>query len=152
MVRVGLLVYLIVATAAGPWLCCCTAAHFAALHTPATPQPAAARGEEPVPSCCSHKHAASAAKGIAIEPAPPAERSCACKDARPSAAVPAAEPTASAGRPRPLDLPAFADGALPVLHAEVCVPDLSAQRSAACAAFPVRGCRDILHALHVLRC
>src|SRR5262245_34455215 len=80
MVRIGLTICLIFVTAAGPWLCCCTAGQLAAL---------ASRSDQPAkpasaPCCCD---TSAGAEDNARESPTSPERHCPCQEHRPMGTV-----------------------------------------------------------------
>jgi hypothetical protein len=141
--RVVLAIYLTLATAAGPWLCCCSANRLAAL---------AAAARAPVPSpkpACCHCHGTPAPKPTPSTPARPPLPSCPCGEGRPTAAVLVHSGTALLPQ---TDLkPAY-----------VMAPALGASGpgligggellQAGNAVWPFATARDLLHARHILRC
>lgn len=92
MLRLVLTPILVLILAAGPWLCCCTAAQLAALGT--EPDPVAPPPSAP---CCSGANLASdedSRSGSEI----PHNRSCPCQEGRPTGLVPAGVRTDAAER------------------------------------------------------
>lgn len=79
MARIGLILVLALATAVGPWLCCCTAAFLSALPAKVAAPPAPAN--EPAAPCCCHT--ASTDNSPPAEPNPAPGPSCPCEKNRP---------------------------------------------------------------------
>jgi hypothetical protein len=147
MMRAVLASYLVLATAAGPWLCCCTANRLAALA--AAPQ-VPVTAVEPTPhaaGCCCHGKPAPE-KRTPVVPARPALPSCPCGEGRPTAAVLVSTEATSLsqadGQPEywtSLVLPA------------ACPASIGDERLwAENTVWPFVTARDILHAQHILRC
>ena len=138
MARVGLTLWLVFAIAAGPWLCCCTAAHLAAARDPTVPAPAP-------PCCCDHQTSADGEQASESHRKP--ERHCPCQEDRPTAAVVAAlrpaAPTQDHTHAHCWSL------SLPVMLPTVVETGLPVEDSAARVLFPGR---DLLSLLHILRC
>jgi hypothetical protein len=151
MLRIGLTLYLIVATAAGPWLCCCSAL-WLAYFRPAGKQQTSAKAHAETPHACCHCRPAAVDEGRPALRASPGQTcktssGCACRDWRPEL-VPDNKPSPE----RSLDPAAFAR-LLPVQDtpdlASLALTVLNSPGGGPCA-FP--GARDSLYARHVLRC
>lgn len=152
MVRIGLTLYLMLATVAGPWLCCCTAGDFPA---PLSRKPSAPSAPRP---CCGHEKSPSGHSALDEEQAPgrpvPAapHGPCPCKEGRQSlsaAVPPEASPGGESGGPM-AGLYPFEAGAFLVSWSTD--PGDKGVGSGEPTTFPFSSCRDILRALHVLRC
>jgi hypothetical protein len=150
MVRVVVVAYLVVVTAAGPWLCCCTPARLAAmLPSPSTTVPSTSARHD---CCTGHGEAAhrSAPAGVQ-DRAPPSGHPCPCQGATPCSVMlpPAPEGTdPSADAPSqsligPASVPMM-DGVLTSCPA----PAFQGARGAP----PFLTADDLLHVLHRLRC
>ena len=131
--RVGVILYLIVASAVGPWLCCCSAASL--------PPPDAAAPTH-APSCCAPEAAKSdTPSDPPLTPAPP----CSCQHER--------QPGLLAGT----ETPRASDGFAASLDTVNSATAESHAARIATEATGVNPCswddpRDILHLLHILRC
>jgi hypothetical protein len=142
MFRIGLTLVLVLALAAGPWLCCCTAAQFAAVGVPWNKNVA----DNAASGCCcdtapqSNRHDASHGS--------PA-RSCPCHKNRPSAAGLLAAPGVVSWQ----NISSALDEScgLSVVHL-VAVPSATNLPIERELAFPFFTGRDILSSLHILRC
>ena len=142
MVRIGLTICLIFVTAAGPWLCCCTAAQMAALASRSN-RPA---NQVPVSCCCDT--AASAEDQARESPSSP-ERHCPCQEGRPTAAVAAlAKPVVSGEYETSAAALSFAVVPVDGLHA-VAVSGASVKPT---TVWPFLSGRDLLSRCHILRC
>jgi hypothetical protein len=153
MFRTGISIYLAIMTLAGPWLCCCSAAHLA---NPKPVAPTASTGsgaDDELPACCRHRHAARPEQTPGDHPhrGGPAGPRCPCgKD--PNRTAPALD-TESARqlRPTPAALsPTDVVALLPALHtapAEGIAPVPRERR-----ALPFLTADDLLRVLHLLRC
>ena len=149
MVRLGLVTYLVLATLAGPWLCCCTATHLGgrlnALPGRAETSPAASR-------CCGH-HAGGHQHQEHRKKAPQERHSpdCPCRQDS-SQAVALAESESV----KQLQARQFCDDlerTLILPGAEACL-DLGkvAQRPEDGQVLPFLTAQDVLFGLHILRC
>lgn len=153
MMRLGLAVYLMLTTAVGPWFCCCAASRILKLCT--TSEPGRPAGH----SCCG-AHAPSPghrSTGQEQGPAPSSPSplgSCPCKEGRSQPVVFATSERSSAVELVRLltALPSAEKGGLLLPASFVLSGYATAQTATECLAFPFHDCRDILTALHVLRC
>jgi hypothetical protein len=153
LARVGLSLYLILAMAAGPWLCCCTPGRSHATPSPAAALPPASHG-----CCCCGGGATSTEdhaheRGVAAEGRAPRapDSPCPCKSgSRNLPGLVSVDRPGGVEQGGPHPAPHSFDGATipgtvsPNAHERGPVPDES-------STFPLRG-RDILRALHILRC
>jgi hypothetical protein len=144
MARVGLALYLMLATTAGPWVCCCAAAQVGAMLKPAGWAPAT-----PVEApCCCHGKPAEAPKPADPRPAP--ARSCSCQQERQPAVIIASDLDCTAQSDRmPVPFDTADDGLSGSALAGLPVPS---QTLLDWAGLPHSGGRDTLRALHILRC
>jgi hypothetical protein len=146
--RIGLSIYLMLVTLAGPSLCCCQQQRFhAQLGTLLKNEDggAPARG----PSCC-HRQRMPVKNPQA--PAPSDAPGCPCRNTCPETAAPV---LLGAGGARQLHLDPSAPGAdLHGGHAlsAVCVPSVTLTRAASPGSCLVLPGRQILSLLHILRC
>jgi hypothetical protein len=129
--RVILSIYLMLASAAGPWLCCCQAAFSTPRHSPA---PAQTR------TCCHTEPAKTDTSDVPAKPVPP----CSCQHDRQPGLLSDNEVTMPSQWSVSYDVPASAlTGA-----GDVCSPDAAAAWFASSCDDP----RDLLRLLHILRC
>lgn len=153
MVRIGLSLYLMLAAAVGPWLCCCTTQRLLApLFAPSTKQASHA-------GCCEdHQTAKSSQKHRASEHRPgdqdpPDRPSCPCQEEG-SRQVTLADPASEAAKQ--FQSRYSAQGAFELLAVAPTALCLSAegapQTSGEGVRLPFLSTEDILHALHILRC
>jgi len=151
MIRLAVALYLMVVTAAGPWLCCCT---FTRLASRAVPEPSSHKSPPPPQpcSCCQHPHQQESPDPAEQTPHRPLSPDCPCKQGA------TCEAQALPQAPREsLDNPLRASGwtdwqsvfqqpsvfALPAPW-PVPVGDRSV--------VPFLSADDLLHLLHILRC
>lgn len=147
MLRIGLCVYLMFATLLGPWLCCCRlprlGARFAALL-----RSEKAESAESAPPCCQHRRPVKDSRQPAKRPNDPR---CPCQGKRPEA--PALVGLEADGA-RQLDR----DNAQSVhlLNGDflptAVTPSFHVRLFSSIHSAPVHSGRDILSALHILRC
>jgi hypothetical protein len=153
MVRVGLTLYLMCATAVGPALCCCLPARFFALFTPA---------EQSLPAChacCSHHTCdrdglSGNLPGSRDNPSPGPRDPCPCKESPLERLVLIAPENSAknANDGRSLETSSFVEvDRLPVAAAFL-VPGTPGRASGEPFASALHDARDILRALHILRC
>lgn len=152
MARIGLTLYLMVATAASPWLCCCTAGQLPGPLSSSTPEPPAPH------TCCGHGVAPSgqpAANDEQVPDSPPPAAPhgpCPCvKGLRNLSLLAVPERTAGVEQGGPFSsLCPFEVGTFITVNSL----DLGDQGKAPGEpiSFPFYGPRDILRALHILRC
>jgi hypothetical protein len=153
MFRTGISIYLAIMTLAGPWLCCCSAAHLANAKPAA---PAAATGtdaDDEVSPCCRHRHASRPERAPGERPhrGGPVGPGCPCEkdpnrtapaldteSARQLRPAPEAPNPSDALPPLPTLLTASADGVAPVPRERQALPFLTADH--------------LLRVLHLLRC
>lgn len=152
MVRIGISVYLMLATLVGPGLCCCTTPRLlAALAHPG-------KTEQPRLSCCPHHHQS----GVADHPTGPEQApqkreqpghpDCPCQENRATLALLSPDSESALqllSRHLASGWMTFV-GALPMA-----VPQFVAGLTGVpggCPAFPFLTARDMLRSLHVLRC
>lgn len=147
MFRIGLSVYLMLATLAGPSFCCCQMSRLSArfVHWLRSDEANAAAS---TPSCCRHQ----APTKDSQPPTHPEKPSCPCRDSsseRPALMVLEAEGAAQLHR----DQSALADDLLDGDFLTSVLP-LSTARIPASPArfFSFESGRDILSSLHILRC
>jgi hypothetical protein len=131
--KAAVTIYLVLATLAGPWLCCCTAAQVA-------PRPSAA--DQPSASCCC---APEAAEPLSEQSPVVPHKPCSCNDETLPAVVAA-----------PVDSTVLlpAEDRLQIDGAGGTDDGVLTPRTAPqspCSAFPLDS-RDILRLLHILRC
>ncbi len=149
--RIGLSVYLMLATLAGPWLCCCTASRFLAF------VPSVGRVKHPAGHhCCGH-HRQGTGSGAARQehrkPSPSAPSPCPCQESQcqPSTFTVPDHPE-GAGRDRLTPVPgSFGTGASVIASTSLTAPAFRLMPRE-CIAFPFLGGQDILRALHIQRC
>ena len=140
MLRLVLTPILVLTLAAGPWLCCCTAAQLAALGTDQAAPPASA-------PCCSGAHLTCEEEQVS-ESERSHNRSCPCQEGRPTGIMPAgvrADAAKSDTNPTFFDgRHAAVPGSASFLVASPVHPILPD--------FQVHPGVDILARLHILRC
>jgi hypothetical protein len=142
MVRLGVVLYLGVVTAAGPWLCCCTVTRLACgLLTPPVPTVAATHAKAP-PCCCCEEPAPPADS----TPAEPVQRDCPECPCRQGASELVAVPPAA---PEPVAAVTPAAGLVPCLAA---VDHSVAVLFFTSLPLPFWNADDLLHVSHRLRC
>lgn len=146
MARVGLALYLMLTVAAGPCWCCCTAGRLFAF------------GEQsPRPRCCDQHTATPGPQAPPQEsapdnPSPAPHDSCPCRETRPEpvAFTASSQPSPADSARSLLDLQAAEvggsfSGGSPALA-------IHGQAPKECVAFPFHDPREVLRALHILRC
>lgn len=152
MARVGLTLYLMVAAAAGPWLCCCTVGHLFALCPAPQQKPSAGH------RCCGHHEAGrghpnttpSATPG---RPSPAPHGSCPCKENQPAPLVSTVPAPSSGAEQERILLPRHSVEAGRLLLPAICLASHTQGQSLwGSMTCPFRDSRDILRALHILRC
>jgi hypothetical protein len=147
MVRIGLAIYLMIATLAGPALCCCATQPPATCPTSTVAAPPADQHK----SCCKHQHPAP--KGGASQHKPQKDPGCPCKNnsSRSSAASPF-----DSNQGLRVALTGVAGDWLDAWM--LLPPNVDVRAALALVAFrntpvfPVPSSTDILRALHILRC
>ena len=141
MKRLGLILYLVLATAAGPWYCCCSAARLtaAAVPTADVSVPAEDRAEASCPCCrvvtIRNDH-------FQIAPAAPP---CRCQEHRP----PAVSVTAPV---LPVDDAHHGPSVPPALVTPSAPALVSSWSRAESASGPFHDTHALLRAFHLLRC
>jgi hypothetical protein len=155
MLRTGLLVYLILSMLPGPWLCCCTLRHRAA----SPRQAVSAQPSQPISpgprSCCYHHTAPTSrqTEGRAApvqRPADPAPCPCRQRSSQP-AVLPAADSSLTQ-QSLAAHAPTFGAAASDVLLPTAQPPGEAQPGPRFGADLPCQTGRDILRALHILRC
>jgi hypothetical protein len=148
MARFGLMLYLTLATAAGPWFCCCTGVKLLALFAEMGRMVGA---EQKKLSCCCGDH-----KGNCSHPpsesAPPSQP-CTCPATNPQPATTEDSDDASFVQPSRFHSPSESAGNSAPLPLDIDLAEGALLR--ACKeplASPFADGRDILCALHILRC
>ena len=147
MFRIGLSVYLMLVTLAGPWLCCCQlprlSAQFIALMRIDKAKPSASNH-----SCCQHRMPVKDPQ----PPAHPTDPSCPCQGNR--QASPALVSLDSEGAKQlDRDQNAQAVGLLDCdLLSGVFTPSATLTLTSSALSSPVLSGRDLLSSLHILRC
>jgi len=148
MARFGLILYLTLTTAAGPWLCCCLVAPVNALNQNAAP---AERSESESSCCCCQDTPGDDA--LPADQAPTPARHCPCHQNPPeTVALPAQD---SASITQQVRLLVLLDSARPetLSHTPVLlILDADRQVSEESAASLSESPRDMLRALHILLC
>ena len=149
MARIGLALYLVLSTAVGPSLCCWLPGDLFALCTAIT-QPSSAHRH-----CCGHHAANHCHRAVKTTqapdmPTPAPQRDCPCKEDQPQPVVfelsdnlPALEAA------RSLMVSHWTIVGVPVLGGVLLTQGEAPRESIFC---PFRNSRDILRALHILRC
>ncbi len=147
MIRIGLSVYLMLATLAGPWLCCCQlprlSARFVALLRIDKAKPVGSNH-----SCCQHR--------VPVKdsqlPAQPNDPSCPCQGTRQEAPAIVLLESDGAGQ-LDRDLNAQAVNLLDCDSLSgIDAPSLALMLTPSTLSSPVLTGRDILSSLHILRC
>jgi hypothetical protein len=147
MVRIGFTLYLVVSTAVGPSLCCCLPGDLLALCT------SSARHR-----CCGHhaatrRHQQAKTEQPRETPAPAPQKDCPCKAVEPQpAALTPSHPSPASEYTRSSMLPHGASVGVPLLGAAHLTPHSPVQAPGQCITFPFLSSREILRALHILRC
>jgi hypothetical protein len=149
MARTGLALYLVLSTAVGPSLCCCLPDDLFSLCT-APKEPSSAHRH-----CCGHdaahhRHRAANTTQAPDMPTPAAQRDCPCKEDQP-------QPVAFelSGNLSPLEaarclmVSHWTIVGVPVLGDVLLTQGKAPRESISC---PFCNSRDILSALHILRC
>lgn len=149
MARLGLALYLMLVIAAGPWLCCCSVGH-SPKPVPATALPPSGPG-----ACCGHDHAPAgpAPDDSGLDSSVPVPHApCPCQDRQkgPSTLIMSERASGPESGESIGGVGPSQDGTLFAAR----LPGLHASRGAreGPIAFPFSAPRDILRALHVLRC
>jgi hypothetical protein len=151
MLRIGLTIYLIAATATGPSLCRCSALWSPWFRPTSKPQTAPNAPAETPHACCHHRPAATDAQ--ALQAAGQDTRTpvpcCLCAAARPEVVFTS---SARAGAPSPDELLALGHHPLLSHISDPASPALSALNSASGGHCACPGAREALNRRHVLRC
>ena len=142
--RIGLSVYLMLSTLAGPWLCCCQPPRLSARFV------ALLRNEEAKSagnhhSCCQHHVPVKDSQPTN----PPKAPSCPCQDNRPALVTPVSDGTKQLHRDSNAQAVDLLD------HdslSGVVMPSFGLMRTSSPLSSPVLTGRDILSSLHILRC
>ena len=151
MFRIGLNVYLMLATLAGPCFCCCTARRFL------TFVPSVGRVKHPgAHRCCGHHRQGTGSDALKQEqgkPSPSPLSPCPCQESQcqlSTFTVPDHPEVAGRNRLTPV-ANSFGTGAsvIAFISPTALAYELMPQR---CIAFPFLDCQDILRALHIQRC
>jgi hypothetical protein len=154
MIRVGVSIYLMLTTLAGPWLCCCTTTRLLA---PTTPAPLAERHLPTSPAhkscCCRHQTTApDSESGTSAPPAPSSPgRPCPCQQRQsnlaslPTSGAQLAQDLLSAHASQPLPVTAAALPSAGLPGADLCTLGTAHD-------LPFLTAQDVLHTLHILRC
>ena len=142
MVRIGVVVYLVLATAAGPAVCCCTMNRLFAFSSQGWSTTSSHHG-------CCNRHGKDGRRPGEV---PKRRPDCPCQDSpRDSAYLAAAKSLVPEDAARSLNLPGAAGmvgSALPHSLA----PGAIIQVPRESIAFPFHDARQVLRALHILRC
>lgn len=154
MVRIGLTLYLTIATVVGPWLCCCSVGHCPLIFGAEKPS-----ATVPVPhSCCGHGATPSGDpipddEQVPGSPSPTAPHGpCPCKDGQWDLSVPVTQQRSlgvESGEAVAGLSPFEAGKLLAAWSVDRC--DLGGAHGEPIT-FPFSSCRDILRALQILRC
>ncbi len=147
MFRIGLSVYLMLVTLAGPWLCCCQlprlSARFVAMMRNDKAKPAGNNH-----SCCQHRVPVKDSQ----PPAKPGDPSCPCQGTRQEApALVLLESDGARQLDRDLNAQAVDLLGCDSLSGNV-MPSFTLMLTSSTRSSPVLTGRDILSALHILRC
>jgi hypothetical protein len=153
MVRIGLSLYLMLAAAAGPWLCCCTTERLAARFAFPTKQ-SSHNG------CCGdHQTAKGSQKHRTPEQSPsdedqPGCPSCPCQEEGARLAVLASLDSSEVAKEfQSRHIPQGLVGLVPLVPTAHCLSaDGDPETSGEAVRLPFLSAQDILHALHILRC
>jgi hypothetical protein len=148
MLRIGLTIYLIVATATGPSLCCCTALALALFHSAAKHPTTPKDQDETAHACCHHRHPATF-RATREEPSHPAH-TCSCGDSRPELVLSPSSPRAVIASSA--ELPAFGQDTLIPHSSDPASVALSAANSASRGFCACPCARAVLDSRHILRC
>ena len=144
MFRIGLSVYLMLATLAGPWLCCCQPPRLSARFV-AFLRNDEAKVIENHHSCCQHRVPVKDSHPTNLPKAP----SCPCHDNRPALVTPVSDGTRQLHRDsnaQAVDLWDYDS------LSGVVMPSFGLTLSSSALSSPVLTGRDILSSLHILRC
>jgi len=139
MFRVAVALYLMLASAAGPWLCCCTGARLLGFDSLVHDKQGARS-----PCCCGHRGEKNQGRQSSDAQGP--KKSCPCQEDQ--LVTPA---VSDDGNDRSLKAPFSVDLQAPVLSSPSLHLDAASVVPRHSAAFPFNG-RDTLCALQVLRC
>ncbi len=144
MLRIGLSVYLMLATLTGPWLCCCQLPRMSARFV-AHLRNKQAKPTEDHPSCCQHRVPVKDSQPTN----PPKAPSCPCQGNRPALVLLESDPARQLQRDssaQTLDLLDydFLSGAV--------ILSVGLMQTSSSQSPPVLTGRDILSSLHILRC
>ena len=158
VLRLGLTVYLMLATVAGPAFCCCLPGHFAALWTAASAKHSESQRTCSCPACC-HEQAPSepSRQDVALpsrgQSNHPNDSQCPCKSAGAQAyavvsinSVAAKQLQQLGGSERAADLV----GSLGTVASGPTIQGIAL--GCDCLIAPFQTPRDMLRALHILRC
>ena len=154
MIRIGLSMYLMLTTVAGPGLCCCVPGRLAQILAFGGSKTEQIAGAAPQESCCHRKPASSPNRQEKpsrdhSKPGCPDSPTCPCKQASLKSALPAQE----AEHPQTL-VRNFFGGLVGFLPALTCLPSVTLdirgwERD---ATLPFLSAHDFLTTLHILRC
>jgi hypothetical protein len=145
MIRVALALYLMLASAAGPWLCCCTGVRLLGCEAP----PSGDDGGS-TPCTCGRHGQQNRAPQVPDEPQP--DKPCPCQDDRAAAPAIVTPPVSEDGRDRPLTSFLAAEPRAPAAcFVSQLLKAAGLDSISDLSAFPLGG-RGILCALQILRC
>ncbi len=143
MARIGLILYLMLAAAAGPWLCCCSAAQLGALAAPAPRKAVAEEKRDADPPCACCRHATPAPRDADCQVSSTGT-SCHCAEGRPPAVASVTPVTPPDDR--------FVETFLSSLAATTPAIVSALSLTLGNAALPFHDTDDLLRAFHILRC
>ena len=148
MFRIGLSVYLMLATLVGPWLCCCQMSRFSARFVSLL-RYEKSKPFESRPSCCQHRVPVKDSQPTKLPDAP----SCPCQgkgQEAPALVVLQSDGTRQVDRDPNAQAMEFPDTEF--LLSGVATSSINLVLNASSLPSPVLTGRDILSSLHILRC
>jgi hypothetical protein len=152
MLRLGLALYLVFSTAVGPSLCCCLPGDLLALFNSAK-QTSSAHHRSCGHPACDRDHPSKKSKGVPGDPSPAPHRPCPCKEACPEPLVFLAAGHASGAEyGRSLEAPRSIEAGWFLLPASSMILPAQGQLPTQPITCSWHDPRDILRALHILRC
>lgn len=154
VVRIGLVVYLVLAIAAGPALCCCTTRGLFDFFSPGYLASVAGGADQSSYHACCHRHGKNTRRpGEKRNHGPQRHRDCPCQDSRPDVAYLSPAKSVLTENPAQFLIIPGPEGMIGFLpRSSSPAHEALTQRPRECIAFPFHDPKEILFALQTLRC